>query len=155
MYNISKYFISLFGTGFFPFASGTVGSFFSIIFFYFVKDYISIFILLLFFFIIFFMSIYSINLYSLNKKNVDASEIVIDEFLGIYLIILFYDYIKFMNDIMMFLLIFFLFRFFDITKIYPANWIDKNIKNSYGVILDDLVAGFYCILVLLTVNAFI
>ena len=45
----------------------------------------------------------------------------------------------------MFLLIFLLFRFFDIVKIYPANWIDVNLKNSLGVILDDLVAGVYCV----------
>ena len=55
----------------------------------------------------------------------------------------------------MFTFIFFLFRFFDIVKIYPANWIDKNIKNSFGIILDDLVAGLYCIIVLFILNVFI
>jgi phosphatidylglycerophosphatase A len=80
---------------------------------------------------------------------------VIDEFLGILIIVIFYDIIKFTNDILMFVLIFFLFRFFDIVKIYPANWIDKNINNSLGVILDDLVAGVYCVFILVIINAFL
>ena len=75
--------------------------------------------------------------------------------MGIFIIIIFYEYIKFTNDLLMFLLIFLLFRFFDILKIYPANWVDKNIKNSFGVILDDLVAGVYCIIIFLLINAFL
>lgn len=38
---------------------------------------------------------------------------------------------------------FLLFRFFDITKIPPASYFDKNIKNAVGVMMDDLVAGLY------------
>ena len=109
----------------------------------------------LFFFILFSLSLILINIYSFNREIYDSSEIIIDEFLGIFIIIIFYEYIKFTNDLIMFLLIFLLFRFFDIIKIYPANWIDKNLKNSLGVILDDLVAGVYCVFVLLIINVFI
>ena len=42
---------------------------------------------------------------------------------------------------------FLVFRFFDIYKPYPINIIDKNIKNGFGVMLDDLVAAFYCFIV--------
>lgn len=38
---------------------------------------------------------------------------------------------------------FFLFRFFDITKIPPARYCDREIKNGIGVVLDDIVAGIY------------
>ena len=93
-----------------------------------------------------------IEIYSSNKKTHDSPEIIIDELLGILLIIIFYDYIKFTNDPVMFFLIFIFFRFFDILKIFPANWIDKNIKNSFGVILDDIVAGVYCIISLYLIN---
>ena len=41
---------------------------------------------------------------------------------------------------------------FDIFKPFPANWIDNNLKNSYGVILDDIVSAVYTILVLLIIN---
>ena len=155
MYNISKFFISLFGVGFFPIASGTVGSFFSIVFFYLIINYVTMLSLIILFFFIFFLSLILINIYTFGKKNHDSSEIVIDEFLGILIIVIFYDIIKFTNDILMFTLIFFLFRFFDIVKIYPANWIDKNINNSLGVILDDLVAGVYCVFILIIINAFL
>ena len=155
MFKFSKLFISLLGIGFIPLASGTFGSFFAIIFFYIILDYTSVLTLILFFIICFFVSLKFIKIYSFDKEIYDSSEIVIDEFLGIFLIIIFYDYIKFTNDLLMFLLIFILFRFFDIVKIYPANWIDINLKNSLGVVLDDLVAGVYCVLTFLLVNVFI
>ena len=155
MFKFSKFFISLFGIGFVPLVSGTLGSLFAIIFFYIILNYTSILTLIIFFIICFFVSLKFISIYSFDKKIYDSSEIVIDEFLGIFLIMIFYDYIKFTNDLLMFILIFLLFRFFDIIKIYPANWIDINLKNSLGVVLDDLVAGIYCVLIFLLINVFI
>ena len=155
MFKFSKFFISLFGIGFVPLASGTLGSLFAIIFFYIILNYTSILTLIIFFIICFFVSLKFISIYSFDKKIYDSSEIVIDEFLGIFLIMIFYDYIKFTNDLLMHILIFLLFRFFDIIKIYPANWIDINLKNSLGVVLDDLVAGIYCVLIFLLINVFI
>ena len=155
MNRFSKIIVTLFGLGFFPIAPGTIGSIFSIIFFYQIINSMLTISLLILFILTILISLFLIEIYSSNKNEHDAPEIVIDEFLGIYLIIIFYDYIKFSNDIIMFTFIFFLFRFFDIVKIYPANWIDKNIKNSFGIILDDLVAGLYCIIVLFILNVFI
>ena len=154
MYNFSKIFISLFGIGFFPLAPGTMGTFFTLILFYFIISQISTLVLIIIFFLVFFISIITINIYSEKNKIYDSSEIVIDEFLGILTILIFYDFIKFTNNLIMFSLIFLLFRFFDIIKIYPANLIDKKYKNSFGVILDDLVAGVYCVFVLFLVNVF-
>ena len=59
------------------------------------------------------------------------------------------------NEFTKILLIFILFRFFDIIKPFPANWIDKNMKNSYGIILDDIIAGIYTIITLTLANVFI
>jgi len=154
MFNISKIIVTLFGVGYFPLAPGTVGSFFSIIFFFLIINHISFLFTISFFFIVFLLSAKLISIYSNKVKRNDSKEIIIDEFLGINLIIIFYDYLKFTNDYFMFLLIFILFRFFDIIKIFPANYIDKNIKNSYGVIFDDLVAGSYCIVILFIINVF-
>ena len=39
-----------------------------------------------------------------------------------------------------------LFRLFDITKPFPANWCDRNLKGGTGVMADDLVAGLYAII---------
>jgi len=43
---------------------------------------------------------------------------------------------------------FLLFRFFDIVKPQPARWFDRNLKNGYGVVLDDIMAGIYACLAL-------
>lgn len=43
---------------------------------------------------------------------------------------------------------FLLFRFFDIIKPFPANWIDRHWHHGFGVMLDDLVAAIYSILVM-------
>ena len=42
-----------------------------------------------------------------------------------------------------------------ILKFFPANYIDKNLKNGYGVMMDDIIAGIYTILTLMILNAFI
>jgi len=36
-----------------------------------------------------------------------------------------------------------LFRFFDIIKPFPINLIDKKMKNGFGVVLDDVLAGIF------------
>ena len=46
------------------------------------------------------------------------------------------------------LIAFVTFRFFDIYKIYPINKIE-DLKGSYGVILDDIVAGIYSLVILM------
>ena len=43
---------------------------------------------------------------------------------------------------------FLLFRLFDIWKPYPINYIDNNIKGSLGIMLDDIFAGLYAIIIL-------
>lgn len=155
MNKIISIFPTLFGIGYSPIAPGTIGSIFSIVFLYFLIKFVSYSFLVIIFLIIFFTSLKLIEKYSNLLNSHDSSTIVIDEFLGIFLIILFYDYLKFANDFIMFLLILILFRFFDILKIFPINWVDNNIKNSFGVVLDDLLAGVYSIIVLYSINVFI
>ena len=155
MNKIITIFTTLFGIGYSPIAPGTIGSIFSIVFIYFLIKFVSYSFLVIIFLIILFTSLKLIKKYSNLLKSHDSSTIVIDEFLGIFLIILFYDYLKFANDFIMFLLILILFRFFDILKIFPINWVDNNIKNSFGVVLDDLLAGVYSIIVLYSINVFI
>ena len=155
MNKIISIFPTLFGIGYSPIAPGTIGSIFSIVLLYFLIKFVSYSFLVIIFIIIFITSLKLIEKYSNLLKSHDSSTIVIDEFLGIFLIILFYDYLKFTNDFIMFFLILILFRFFDILKIFPINWVDKNIKNSLGVVLDDLLAGVYSIIVLYSINVFI
>ena len=155
MNKFSKIIVSLFGLGFMPIAPGTIASLFSVIFFYLFSSYLTFTTIVCTFL---FMCVFSsklITLYSYNRDNHDSPEIVIDEFLGIFFIIIFVEYFNFTNDKFMYFLIFIIFRFFDIFKIFPANWVDKNIKNSFGVILDDIIAGVYSVLTLYILNVFL
>lgn len=47
---------------------------------------------------------------------------------------------------------FLLFRFFDIVKPPPANWFDEKMKNGLGVMMDDVVAAGFSILVIAAVK---
>jgi len=153
MINVSKIFVSLFFIGYFPIAAGTVGTLASLILIFLFINYFSTLTIIVFFILVSIPSLIFINMYSNNIKKYDASEIVIDEFLGVLFIIIFYDFFKFTNDFNMFIIIFILFRFFDILKPFPVKWIDKNIKNAWGVILDDIFAGIYCLIVLFFLHA--
>ena len=89
-----------------------------------------------------------------DTEEIDSKEIVIDEFLGQSIPILFFYIIFYEASVSnsFFFIIVFLsfvgFRFFDILKPYPINYVDNNIKNGFGVILDDLIAGLFTLIVL-------
>ena len=44
------------------------------------------------------------------------------------------------------------FRFFDIIKPFPVSYFDKNFKNYFGIIMDDIMAGFYSMLVIYLIS---
>ena len=104
--------------------------------------------------IIFLISFYAINIYIKDLSNKDPKEVVIDEVIGqsipLYLYEVSHNIPKDFNDALKFyLIIFILFRFFDIAKPFPVNYFDKNFKNSFGVIMDDVVAALYVVLILI------
>jgi len=153
----TKLFVSIFYIGYIKFAPGTWGSFAALLILYpFIKfTVLSFEALLIIFIILFFISNLFINYFSNFTNSNDSKHIVIDELLGIFIILIFYDFIFIYNDFITLILIFFLFRLFDIIKIFPANYIDKNFKNGYGVMMDDIVAGFYTIFTLIILNVLI
>ena len=153
MINFSKLFVSLFFVGYLPIASGTVGTIVSLILIFLFVNSFSILAITILFILVFIASVIFINIYSDAINKYDASEIVIDEFLGVLFIIIFYDYFKFTNDLNMFIIILILFRFFDILKPFPIKWIEKNIKNAWGVLLDDIFASIYCLILLFFLHA--
>ena len=153
----TKLFVSIFYIGYIKFAPGTWGSFAALLILYpFIKfTVLSFEALLIIFIIFFFISNLFINYFSNFTNSNDSKHIVIDELLGIFIILIFYDFIFIYNDFITLILIFFLFRLFDIIKIFPANYIDKNFKNGYGVMMDDIVAGIYTIFTLIILNVLI
>ena len=156
MNKISQIFSTLFFIGYVKWAPGTFGSIFSLITIIFLHNIVNKNEFIILFICIFLMATICIKIYSKSVKKHDAKEIIIDEFLGIYLIIICsYDFKIFNNEFVKILLILLFFRIFDILKPFPANWIDKNLKNSYGIILDDIVAGIYTIITLALINVFV
>lgn len=156
MKTITNIFVSLFYSGYFKLWPGTFASVISILILFPVIKYqlVSKEIFVYIFFIIFTSSIFFIKKFSLYTNTHDSGKIVIDEFLGIYLIFIFYDLIYFFNDFITIMLVFIFFRFFDIVKIFPANIIDKKMNNSLGVLLDDIIASIYTILFMYTFSKF-
>ena len=149
-------FVTCFGIGSFRFAPGTTASLITTVFLYSLFHIInlsnnSILIILL---IIFIYSFYAVSEYIKHNENKDPKEVVVDEFIGqsipIYLYEISHSTAKEPQEAVLFYLyIFILFRYFDIKKPFPVNYFDKNFKNSFGVILDDVVAGLYVVLTLI------
>jgi phosphatidylglycerophosphatase A len=152
--------LTMFGIGNSKYAPGTVASFITcVIYIFFYSFQVNIFFLILILVLIFIYSVYSIDVLKKNFSETDAKEIVIDEFIGQSIPILtIYTFLE-KNNLSDFILFtfasFILFRVFDIWKPYPINKIDLNMKNGFGVILDDIVAGIYTIVILLTIIFFI
>ncbi|MBI4411671.1 MAG: phosphatidylglycerophosphatase A [Deltaproteobacteria bacterium] len=66
----------------------------------------------------------------------DAQTIVIDEVAGQLITYLFIPF-TLTNLVVGFVL----FRFFDIIKLFPARWVQDNMRGGLGVVGDDVVAG--------------
>ena len=110
--------------------------------------------------IIFFISLYAVNIFIKDLTNKDPKEVVIDEFIGQSIPICLYEVAhnipKETDQILKFYIIMFiLFRIFDIAKPYPVSYYDKNFKNSFGVIMDDVCAGLYVVAILVLYMIFI
>ena len=149
-------FVTCFGIGTFRFAPGTITSFVTIIFLFSLFHIINLSnnIILIALVLIFIYSFYAVSEYIKENENKDPKEIVVDEFIGqstpIYLYEIAHGTMKDTQEsVLFYLYIFILFRYFDIKKPYPVNYIDKKFKNSFGVIIDDVVAGLYVVLMLI------
>ena len=143
----------MFGLGKINFAPGTFGSMGTVIilFYLFHVFNASSIIILIGLIIIFLYSFYAVSSYIKYNEDKDPGEIVIDEFLGqsipIYLYEISHGTTKESEEaIIYYIVFFFLFRYFDIMKPFPVNFFDKNFKNSFGVIMDDICAGLYVVL---------
>ena len=153
---LNTLFVTMFGLGKIPKIPGTFGSLATIIILYIFFHVLnlssnSILICLI---IISIFSFSAVAIYIKDNENKDPKEIIIDEFIGqsipIYLYEISHGTEKTSNEAIIFYgICFVLFRFFDILKPFPVSYFDKNFKNSFGVIMDDVCAGFYVVLSLI------
>ena len=150
MVRLHKIIASGLGTGFSPFAPGTVGSILGIILLYAINfilnnlgckivyiTYVNLFVIILMLLI----GIYSIKVVHKIWKH-DASKIVIDEIVGVWIAV-FAMPLKWQY----YLYALILFRFFDIVKPLFIRQLDK-MQGSWSVMLDDVLAGIYSLIVL-------
>ena len=154
--NIITLFVTMFGLGKIPKIPGTFGSLATIIILYILFHIfgLSSNIILLGLIVIFIFSFLAVAAHIKDKEIKDPKEVVIDEFIGqsipIYLYEISHGTEKSSDEALIFYVVcFILFRFFDIVKPFPVNFFDKNFKNSFGVIMDDVCAGFYVVLSLI------
>ena len=162
---INLIFVTFLGVGYIKLASGTFASLFtSIIFFYLFRFHIStkhFLILCLIMIFVFIYSLYAIKAIENEFEQKDARQIVIDEVIGQSIPIFLIEYIAYLKtqsfgaDLYLYVTSFFLFRFFDILKPFPIRYFDKNYKNSFGILFDDVLAGVYTLMVLLLLIKFL
>jgi phosphatidylglycerophosphatase A len=149
-------FVTMLGLGKIKLIPGTCGSLITVIILFVLFHILNVssHLILLSIIVIFIYSFYAVANHIEDKENKDPKEIVIDEFIGqsipIYLYEVSHGTEKLPNEAIIFYAIcFVLFRFFDIKKPFPVSFFDKNFKNSFGVIMDDVCAGLYVVLSLI------
>jgi len=153
---INYLFVTCFGIGTFRFAPGTITSLVTTIFLFSLFHIINLSnnIILIILLIVFIYSFYAVSEYIKYNENKDPKEVVVDEFIGQSIPIFLYEIshgtVKDSQEsVLFYLYIFILFRYFDIKKPFPVNFFDKKFKNSFGVIMDDVIAGLYVVLTLI------
>ena len=153
---LNTLFVTMFGLGKLPKIPGTFGSLATIIILYFLFHILNLSsnLILIGILIIFIFSFIAVAYHIKDSDNKDPKEVIIDEFIGqsipIYLYEISHGTEKSADEAIIFYIVcFILFRFFDIVKPFPVSYFDKNFKNSFGVIMDDVCAGFYVVLSLI------
>lgn len=127
-------------TGYFPYASGTAGSFAAVLI-YLIPGFENPTIML--FFISFFTAI-GIPVGTKFEKiyGKDPAQCTIDEFVGTWISLLFVP-----KKAIFILIAFIIWRIFDIIKPFPARQIE-NIKGGIGIMFDDIVSGLYALIII-------
>jgi len=131
-----------FGSGLSPFAPGTTGTLVAIPFAIAMKTMpaAGFWVVLL---LMFFVGIEICTRVSRNLGVHDHGGIVWDEIVGYCLSIAFVPL-----QWQWFLAAFLLFRFFDIYKPWPIRQLDRKVSGGLGIMIDDVVAGIFTIVVL-------
>ena len=124
-----------------PIAPGTWGSLAALTAWYFLKPYLSDPLFLLINGAIFFIGIAASEILMEAWDDTDPKAVVVDEWVGMWIALYLVPY-----DLLWGFVAFFLFRFFDIIKPGPVKIFD-NLHSSFGVMMDDVVAGILALLV--------
>lgn len=121
--------------GYIPVAPGTFGTILGIILFL-LTNPLTMELQILLFLLSLLFALFSTKIAIDHFGKEDPSQVVIDEILGIWLALLFFE-----SNLKNIALAFIFFRIFDIIKPFPVGYIDRKLKGAWGVICDDLAAG--------------
>ena len=142
---LSKAITTLFGAGYIKYAPGTIGTILTVLIWYLINSTFGQIYFLGLFIILSISSYYFIKKYLSVYNKKDPQEIIVDEFIGVSIPLLFISSYQSYFEI---LLVFVSFRIFDIFKIYPVNKAEI-LDGPIGIILDDVIAGIYTLIILL------
>lgn len=78
----------------------------------------------------------------------DHGTIVWDEFVGIFIVLAAVPELSWQWILMAFVL----FRFFDILKPYPIRYFDEKLKSGFGIMVDDVLAAIYAVIVVFVIR---
>ena len=136
------------GIGMVPIAPGTFGSITAWIIFVYLSHFISMLNMLILTILFFILSIWICSEASKDLENKDHKSIVIDELVGMWIALL--PVLVIANSqyerTVYALAALILFRFFDILKPFPISYFDKNYKNGFGIVIDDVISGLIAII---------
>ncbi len=144
---IEKLLGSGFYTGYIPFASGTFGTLAALII-YLIPGFENPYVIVPTIFIFFIYGVYVGNKFE-NIYGKDPSECTIDEVVGTWI-----SYLLLPKTIGIIIITFFLWRALDIFKPYPARKLE-NLNGGLGIMIDDVVSGFYTLIIMHLVVYFI
>ena len=137
-----------FASGYAPKAPGTAGSLAALPFAWLISEYAGILALIIAVAVVFVIGIFAANSYMAKSGEHDPGSVVIDEVAGQWLTLTVVPL-----DPFLYIAGFLAFRFFDILKPWPIKNFEKISEGGFGVMIDDIAAAGYAILVLLAVQA--
>ena len=149
--NLSLLVITFFYIGKIKYAPGTFASLVTCLIFLLLINILSFQVIFLITLTIFCYSFLAINNSFDEFRSEDPQEIIIDEVVGQMLPLLaipIYETLYPLPTMYYCVSAFILFRLFDIWKPFPVSYVDNNIKGSLGIMLDDIVASIYSIILL-------
>jgi len=133
--------------GYLPVAPGTWGSFTALlVWWYLIPEKLTVAYGLILV-NLFLIGVIASSIIATRKKDSDPSSVVIDEWVGMWVALL-----SVPKELIWMLGAFFLFRLFDIAKLFPTRNLEK-LKGGWGIMLDDIMASIYTIVVLLLIQA--
>ncbi len=144
-----------FASGLLPKAPGTWGSLAAIPFALLFYLYTGPYIIIIATFALFFIGVWASNNIERTAQKKDPGFIVVDEVVGQWIAMFPLSFLSIFHNqeftsfsfASISTVAFIAFRVFDIWKPWPVRNVDKNISGGFGIMLDDVVAGIYALIV--------